>query len=199
MRQEGILIKWNDERGFGFIRPLSNAEEVFVHVSVFDRQGARPQLNDRLSFEIEVGSNGRKKAVRVMRPASGRVIESRVAPPRVAIPRPARRGRWGFWLVVPLLVLFGVLGYRQVLRQGMKQQQPFPVQSSPLPLAADLPQQQRTVSPALPVATFRCDGRQHCSQITSCEEATYFLRHCPDVRMDGDHDGIPCEDQLCGH
>ncbi|WP_448683058.1 excalibur calcium-binding domain-containing protein [Pseudomonas nicosulfuronedens] len=43
----------------------------------------------------------------------------------------------------------------------------------------------------------RCDGRQHCSQMTSCAEAKAFLRSCPGMKMDGDHDGIPCEDQLC--
>ncbi|MFZ1908284.1 MAG: excalibur calcium-binding domain-containing protein [Burkholderiales bacterium] len=45
---------------------------------------------------------------------------------------------------------------------------------------------------------FRCDGRIYCSQMTSCAEATYFLRNCPGVKMDGDHDGIPCERQWCG-
>jgi len=45
---------------------------------------------------------------------------------------------------------------------------------------------------------FRCDGRTHCSQMTSCEQATFFLRNCPDTKMDGDNDGIPCERQWCG-
>ena len=45
---------------------------------------------------------------------------------------------------------------------------------------------------------FRCDGRTYCSQMTSCEEATYFLENCPDVKMDGEGDGIPCEKQWCG-
>ena len=40
---------------------------------------------------------------------------------------------------------------------------------------------------------FVCDGRQHCSQMHSRAEAEYFLRNCPDTKMDGDHDGIPCE------
>jgi hypothetical protein len=40
---------------------------------------------------------------------------------------------------------------------------------------------------------FRCDGRQYCSQMTSWEEAKYFVRNCPNTKMDGDHDGIPCE------
>jgi cold shock CspA family protein len=54
--------------------------------------------------------------------------------------------------------------------------------------------------PAAPAASssFRCDGRTHCSQMTSCAEATFFLRNCPDVKMDGNHDGTPCEEQWCG-
>lgn len=44
---------------------------------------------------------------------------------------------------------------------------------------------------------YRCDGRTRCNQMTSCEEATYFLRHCPGVTMDGDADGVPCEEQWC--
>ena len=41
--------------------------------------------------------------------------------------------------------------------------------------------------------TFHCDGRRYCSQMHSRAEAEYFVKHCPDTRMDGDHDGIPCE------
>ncbi len=62
----------------------------------------------------------------------------------------------------------------------------------------------RDSEPALPAAAelvsssrFSCDGRVYCSQMSSCEEATYFLQHCPGTKMDGDHDGIPCERQWC--
>ena len=44
---------------------------------------------------------------------------------------------------------------------------------------------------------FKCDGRTSCSQMTSCAEAIYFLRHCPNVQMDGNNDGEPCEQQWC--
>ena len=47
------------------------------------------------------------------------------------------------------------------------------------------------------VSSFKCDGRTHCSQMTSCEEATFFLRNCPSVKMDGNNDGVPCEKQWC--
>jgi len=44
--------------------------------------------------------------------------------------------------------------------------------------------------------SFRCDGREHCSQMHSYEEAKYFITHCPNTKMDGDNDGIPCERQF---
>ena len=43
-----------------------------------------------------------------------------------------------------------------------------------------------------------CDGRTHCSQMRSCSEAKYFIASCPNTKMDGDGDGIPCEEQWCG-
>lgn len=52
---------------------------------------------------------------------------------------------------------------------------------------------------APPGRSFSCDGRTRCSQMTSCEEAKYFLANCPGVKMDGSRggsgpgNGIPCE------
>ena len=50
----------------------------------------------------------------------------------------------------------------------------------------------------LPVSTgqFKCDGRTHCSQMRSYEEALYFLRNCANTQMDGNNDGEPCERQF---
>ncbi len=44
-----------------------------------------------------------------------------------------------------------------------------------------------------PADNFTCDGRQYCSQMNSRAEAEYFIRNCPNTKMDGDHDGYPCE------
>lgn len=49
------------------------------------------------------------------------------------------------------------------------------------------------ISSTIPIENFSCDGRQYCSQMHSRAEAEYFLKNCPDTKMDGDHDGIPCE------
>lgn len=55
-----------------------------------------------------------------------------------------------------------------------------------------------TPLPASPSTGYRCDHRRYCSQMTSCEEAYYFLNNCPGTQMDGNHDGVPCEMQWCG-
>jgi micrococcal nuclease len=49
----------------------------------------------------------------------------------------------------------------------------------------------------LAAGPLRCDGRTHCSQMRSCEEAKFFLANCPGTQMDGNKDGVPCERQWC--
>jgi uncharacterized membrane protein YsdA (DUF1294 family)/cold shock CspA family protein len=60
MRFEGTLSSWNDERGFGYIESTQGGEPIFVHVSAWPRGSGRPQLQQALSFEIEVGPKGKR-------------------------------------------------------------------------------------------------------------------------------------------
>lgn len=68
-----------------------------------------------------------------------------------------------------------------------------PAAAAPAPQAP--PRPSVVTAPASP---YRCDGRIHCSQVSSCAEAAWVLQHCPGTRMDGDGDGVPCETQWCG-
>jgi endonuclease YncB( thermonuclease family) len=43
---------------------------------------------------------------------------------------------------------------------------------------------------------FSCGRKIYCSQMNSCGEANFYLRHCGLTRLDGDSDGKPCE-RLC--
>ena len=47
-----------------------------------------------------------------------------------------------------------------------------------------------------PMVNYTCDGRQYCSQMSSKEEAVFFINNCPNTKMDGDNDGVPCEKQF---
>jgi len=86
VRSTGTLVTWNDERGFGFLDPGEGAKQVFVHISGFPRDAARPEEGVEYSFELESMRDGRTKAVGV-RPAA-----------RISYGRPGGRRwpvRWG--------------------------------------------------------------------------------------------------------
>lgn len=86
------------------------------------------------------------------------------------------------------------------LAEAAAQAASAPARSAPVktPPAAGLEPAARAPAPPRDPG-FRCDGRQHCTQMRSCAEARYFLAHCPGTKMDGDGDGIPCEQQWCAH
>src|SRR4029079_3986441 len=45
---------------------------------------------------------------------------------------------------------------------------------------------------------FKCAPEKNsCSRMTSCAEALFHQERCGVADMDGDHDGIPCEQQWC--
>lgn len=89
---------------------------------------------------------------------------------------------------VLVFLLIGLAVWQFYLKPKAEQ----PVVAAPLPASNTLP---KVDTPA--VISFSCDGRIHCSQMTSCEEATFFSRNCPGTKMDGDYDGVPCEQQFC--
>ncbi len=204
----GILRSWQDDRGFGFIAPTDGGREVFVHFSAFPNDGSRPVVGERLNFELAPGRDGKAQAVRVTRLMVGRTtapiqagsasLRTASEPRRVASAewaverghirqrRPGRFMRGGLALLVVVgLVAYGYSHFRSVPRQATP---PPPAQRLSAPVAVPL----TTSTP-----TYRCDGRRHCSQMTSCEEATFFLRNCPGVQMDGNGDGVPCEQHWC--
>jgi len=177
----GKLKTWNDDRGFGFIAPTDGGREVFVHISAFPRGGARPTIGEPLTYELGAGKDGKPLAVRVYRQAPAKRPEYRRSPQ----PSSNRNSSLGGIVGVLLFVGLGAYGFKM-----FKARTPAPV-----PLAADT--QATAVVPREVNPSFRCDGRTHCSQMTSCDEATFFLRNCPGPEMDGDDDGIPCERQWC--
>lgn len=68
MRFDGTLSSWNDERGFGYIESTQGGEPIFVHASAWPQGSGRPQLNQTVSFEVEVGPKGKRaKNVQLIR------------------------------------------------------------------------------------------------------------------------------------
>ena len=40
---EGQLVKWKDDRGFGFIKPNGDNKEIFLHISALKGANRRPK------------------------------------------------------------------------------------------------------------------------------------------------------------
>lgn len=59
----GIVKFFNIGKGFGFIQPEDQSKDVFVHISAVQAAGMSELVeNQRVSFEVEVGRDGRPAA-----------------------------------------------------------------------------------------------------------------------------------------
>lgn len=95
-----------------------------------------------------------------------------------------------------LIVIAGVGAYGYESHRATRMTQPPP--EAPVRRIVPLSSREAPAfAPAPAAPQFSCDGRTHCSHMRSCEEARYFLQHCPGTEMDGDRDGVPCERQWC--
>ena len=179
MRTHGTLTKWNDDRGFGFVEPATGSAEIFVHISAFPRDGVRPRVGELISYEVDTRKDGKPQAMRIMRPGA----THRPRAQRAAARSKHREHPWASVGVALLLAAIAAYVY-------------FPQRHTTVPAPS---QQAALVAPsATRTQLFNCDGRTRCPQMTSCAEATYFLNQCPGTKMDGNHDGVPCQSQWCG-
>ena len=65
-RQQGTLVVWNDDRGFGFIEPDEGGDRLFVHIKSIGDIATRPQPGDRVTYSIGTGRDGRPAADNVV-------------------------------------------------------------------------------------------------------------------------------------
>lgn len=95
-----------------------------------------------------------------------------------------------------ILLIVGVIawkGYARYENYGV-----VPASEEALAPSDVIPEREPERAVPMTPINYQCDGRVHCSQMTSCEEATFFLKNCPGVKMDGGQsNGIPCESQWC--
>ena len=194
MRFEGTLTSWDDGKGIGLIEPHQGGEALPVREYDMRHFTRRPMLGEVWTFEVRLDPAGQKRAVNARRLEDVREAASAqqratqdgvVRPPAVRAPS-----------VWPLrLTVASVLGLLLIAAWTHVRKLPAPV---PLPAVPDAVVVAPATAPEVePVSAFRCDGRTQCAQMTSCEEATQFLKNCPGVQMDGNADGVPCERQWC--
>jgi cold shock CspA family protein len=181
VRYYGSIHRWNDDKGYGFIKRKDTDEELFFHISDCPKGGQRPQVGWVVSFEIGTSRQGKTAACKIQ------CTQFHPLTAQTATPRPVAKPETGKSRWILLIMLCGglVYGYQQYQQTNAKHE---------LTATAVSPITSAGTSPA--TETFRCDQRIYCSEMRSLAEARYFLHHCPGVKMDGDRDGEPCESQF---
>ena len=60
----GTVKFFNATKGFGFITPDNGGKDHFVHISAVQRSGVDGLYeNDKVSYDVETGRDGRESAV----------------------------------------------------------------------------------------------------------------------------------------
>jgi cold shock CspA family protein len=198
--ESGKLVRWLDDKGYGFIRPDGGGNDLFLHISAVRGMSRPPVVGDTLHYQTEFDASGKRRAIQVRiegvppaltleplarnraRPASP-ARSDRLSPnPKPRRNRP-QKGRSPLPWLAALLIIGGVSAYN-----------PW----TPRPVAVvDPPTTLPEGEAVIPEQSFQCqEGKVYCSQMRSREEAEFYLEHCPGMKMDGDGDGIPCESQF---
>jgi cold shock CspA family protein len=188
MRFKGTLTEWNDDRGFGFIEPAEGGSRVFCHIKAFDVRVRRPIAGDKLTYEVSKDAQGRLNAVKV-RPVGleEAQYQSNIKTHRSSTPRRSSSFKSvGISIVLLAAVAIAGLSYFKHNQSALTTTDDEPIATSTL--KTETKSAQKTPPPS-----FQCDGRTYCSQMNSRAEAEFFIKHCPGTKMDGDNDGVPCE------
>lgn len=106
MEFEGVLVQWNDERGFGFLEPVQGGQQIFAHIKSFNTSG-RPKLNQRYVFGVETNHQGKKRAFNV-RPCQSTNKKNLNRPNKTDGDSPAQWGTATLF-VIPLFLVVYVL------------------------------------------------------------------------------------------
>ncbi len=229
MQLQGTLVKWNDEKGFGFIQILNKQQQkkkIFVHISAFPKSGGRPQINEKLRFKLVKNKQGKYQAVSVERLnddgtphfelVADEALDNPTKPPRESVLKPflkryvtavrhffSRLFRWLLWLALIGGAVFAYHKYdigteiKRLWYSSSSQDVSVPTSGKRFLLIVDASDGKSSNARGKQTETYQCNGRTHCSQMGSCEEAKWVLNNCPNTQMDGDGDGIPCERQWC--
>lgn len=181
MKIKGKLVRWNDERGFGFIKSDNMKSDIFIHISELKRMSRNPRVNDIIFFDVVVEKNGKNRAINA-------VIEGVSVKPVQSTNRRRRntKEKINFTnmavVIIFLLIIFSVYEF-------YKTHTPTTSTTIKEDFSSTIIKED--------FSGFSCQGKRYCSQMTSCKEARFYLKNCPNTKIDGDNDGVPCKSQWC--
>ncbi|NQZ54531.1 MAG: cold shock domain-containing protein [Piscirickettsiaceae bacterium] len=175
--QKGQLKRWNDSKGFGFIKPASDTRDIFIHISALKGMSRRPIVGDTIYYDIQSDKDGKKRAFNAR-------IDG-VAQVQAVTPRKSSKSRKNSHWFIKLLIFLALLAIA------------FSIYDKKIDVKTIVIDTIDSFTKKSSNSQYTCSGKTYCSEMTSCEEATFYQNNCPGTQMDGDRDGVPCESQWC--
>lgn len=169
MRFQGKIKTWNQAKGFGFISPNGGGNDLFVHITQFKNRYKKPRITDLVTYEIKLDDKNRHNAVNVEF-VGDKAIKGK------------SKSLWGILVPILALSIIGIAVKDLYQNKGNSIDATF----------------YKTVKLRdYDASKFTCSGKTHCSEMSSCEEALFYQENCEGTQMDGNNDGVPCEQQWC--
>lgn len=188
MRLQGKITSWNDHLGIGFVTQNGSDQQVPLRYEDFIDRSRMPAVGEVVIYEHGKDPQGRTIATRVGFPVTGNpATQTTRSKPKA----PRRRARGLGTVAAGLAVIAGVIWWQQHNAET----------EAPLRDGAATTGAAIVVAPDAvfgEAAPYNCDGRRRCDQMTSCEEADFFMRNCAAPNMDEAGNGIACESNGCG-
>lgn len=209
----GLLVRWNADKGYGFIDHKEHRKGIFVHITAFEHPERKPIVGDTILYQLVVGKDNKLKAIDAYIKGVKRIpklpepkVELKLVeqssqdnlsnnkiervPPKKSYkqsdrPRKSyRRSRLKEALFgFSILAIIYVSGYVYQFLNRNKTTHVEPVSFTTIQVPVD---------EKVPADSFKCDGRIYCSQMNSRAEARFFADHCPGTKMRSTP-GEPCK------
>jgi cold shock CspA family protein len=199
--KKGKLVRWNEDRGFGFIKPDNDNVDIFIHISALKSMSRAPIVGDIIHYETGFDDNGKTRAINakiegVPQALALVPIVRKVKPERAnhqignahvhRATRSTRAKRGSKIIPIMLIVMIVLAVYSKIIDQ----------KSYPDSSKSEIAEVTDMAGPPKLAEQFQCQGKTYCSEMSSYDEALFYLRNCPGTKMDGDNDGDPCESQF---
>lgn len=187
----GFLERWDDARGFGFIYHVDYPKGIFIHISDFKGNiSRRPIIGDMICYEL-VTIGGKSKAVNAR--IEGVVAATIKKPSQIQTTVRRKRNNKKSSANLIKVILMALL---TIVIFSVNKYQTSSKTRHLTPTAVEENITEPLITPSS--TQYSCQGKTYCSEMSSCEEAQFYQSNCSGTKMDGDGDGVPCED-MCGH
>jgi cold shock CspA family protein len=61
--EKGKLVRWVEEKGFGFIKPDKGGGDIFIHISALRGMSRPPIVGDIICYETNLDDKGKLRAI----------------------------------------------------------------------------------------------------------------------------------------